>query len=267
MIWNEHIKPFKIWGQLYFVGTVSASSHLIATEEGLILLDTGYQESLYLLINNIWELGFSPYDIKYILHTHGHIDHMGATRALVELTGAKTFIGEQDKDYVNGKLPLSYAEELGMEFKEVFEPDVLLHDEDVIELGGVKITCVATPGHTPGAMTYFFDVTEQGTTYRAALHGGMGVNTMGAWYLDKYKLSYKCRENFMMAMDRLNKEQVDIFLGNHQQHSTTLIKKRMLDNGYKTAFVRPEEWQSYNEFCKNNLGNMIREEERANSCV
>ena len=260
MVWDGYVKPFQIFGNLYFVGTEPASTHLIDTGDGLILIDTGYQHSLYLLINNIWELGFSPYDIKYLIHTHGHIDHMGATRALVELTGAKTFIGAPDRDYVNGKLPLTYAAELNMNFQEVFEPDVLLNDGDIIRLGNTEIVCVATPGHTPGTMSYFFDVTYGVETFRAGLHGGMGVNTLSAEYLNKYHLPFSLRDDFKNSMLRLNKEKVDIFLGNHMQHNNTLLKYQEIQKGNNKAFVNQNEWKPYNLWCIENLQNMVNEE-------
>lgn len=262
MVWDGYVKPFKIFGNLYFVGTEPASTHLIDTGDGLILIDTGYQHSLYLLINNIWELGFSPYDIKYLIHTHGHIDHFGATRALVELTGAKTVIGRPDEDYANGKLDLSYAKELGMEFKETFLPDILIDDGDIIRLGNTEILCVATPGHTPGAMSFFFDVKEGDEVFRAGLHGGMGINTMAASFLDKYNLSYECRDDFLKSMDNLNKHNVDIFLGNHMQQNHTLEKRKKVISGDKYAFVNKSEWADCNEFCKENLLNMISKENK-----
>lgn len=261
MVWDGYVKPFKIFGNLYFIGTEPASTHLIDTGDGLILIDTGYQHSLYLVLNNIWELGFSPYDIKYLVHTHGHIDHIGGTAALVKLTGAKTFIGEKDKDYVNGKLDLTYAKELNMSFKETFEPDVVLNDGDIIKLGNTEITCVATPGHTPGAMSFFFDVTDGKETFRAGLHGGMGINTMAASFLDKYNLSYECRDEFLKAMDRLNEEKVDIFLGNHMQHNHTLEKYEKILKGNKKAFVNSDEWKPFNLWCIENFKNMIKDEE------
>ncbi len=95
-------KTFKIFGNLYFVGTVPASTHLIDTGEGLIVIDPGYPQSLYLIINNICELGFRIKDMKYIVITYGHYDHLAATKALVGLTGAKTFIGKEDVTYANG---------------------------------------------------------------------------------------------------------------------------------------------------------------------
>lgn len=261
MVWDGYVKPFKMFGNLYFVGTVPASTHLIDTGDGLILIDTGYQHSLYLVLNNIWELGFSPYDIKYLVHTHGHIDHFGATRALVELTGAKTFLGKPDEEYANGKLDLSFAKELGMEFKETFQPDVLLEDGDKICLGNTEITCIATPGHTPGAMSFFFDVTDGNETFRAGLHGGMGTNTLEAEFLKKYALPFSLRDDFKNSMLRLNKEKVDIFLGNHMQHNNTLGKREKVISGDKYAFVNPKEWQPYNLWCIANLEKMVMSEE------
>lgn len=259
--WKGYVKPFRLWGNLYFVGTEPASTHIIDTGEGLIMLDSGYQQSLYLVLHNMHLLGLNPYDLKYIIHTHGHIDHFGGTKALVELTGAKTFLGRPDKDYANGKLDLSYAKELGMEFSETFEPDVLIEDGDTIELGNTKIRAVATPGHTPGAMTYFFDVTDGERTFRAGLHGGMGINTMCREFLDKYNLPYTLRDDFKKSMLRLNEEKVDIFLGNHMQHNDTLGKAKRMEDGETDAFINSEEWYKYNLWCIENLNSMIDKED------
>lgn len=258
--WKGYTTPFRIWGNLYFVGTEPASTHIVDTGDGLIMFDSGYQHSLYQVIHNMHLLGLNPQDVKYILHTHGHIDHMGATRALVELTGCKTAIGEADREYVNGMLNLSYADELGMEFHETFEPDILLHDGDEIVLGNTTVRAMATPGHTPGAMSYYFDVTDGEKIYRAGLHGGMGINTMCREFLDKYNLSYDCREQFIAAMDRLAGEKVDIFLGNHMQHNNTLEKYRRICEGNKEAFVDSCEWGAYVVWAKQNLLNMMGRE-------
>ncbi len=260
--WNGYVKPFQIWGNLYFVGTEPASTHIIDTGDGLIMLDSGYQQSLYLVIHNMHLLGLNPLDLKYIIHTHGHIDHFGATRALVSLTGAKTFLGAPDREYANGKLDLSCAKELGMEFTETFEPDVLINDGDIIELGNTKINTVSTPGHTPGAMSYFFDATDGAETFRVGLHGGMGINTLCREFLDKYNLSYTLREDFVNSMLRLNEEKVDIFLGNHMQHNNTIEKAKMLNEGNRYAFVNSDEWNAYNLWCISNLKNMIEQEEK-----
>ena len=252
--------PVNMFGNLYFVGTKPASTHVVDTGEGLIVFDTGYQYSLYVVIDNMYRMGLKLADVKYIFLTHGHIDHLGGAKALRDLTGAKIALGAEDREYANGKLDLSYAKELGMVFKETFEPDILLHDRDEITLGETTVRAVATPGHTPGAMSFFFDVTDGKETFRVGLHGGMGINTMCKDFLDKYSLPYSLREDFVKSMLRLNEEKVDIFLGNHMQHNKTESKAALLKAGNKYAYVDGREWQPYNLWCIENLNAMIERE-------
>lgn len=126
--WEGTFPPFRMYGNLYFVGTQPASVHIVDTGEGLCMLDTGYQHSLYIVLDNMYRMGLNPHDVKLILLTHGHIDHFGATRALRELTGAKIALGAADREYATGELDLSYAKELDMTYTETFDPDILLSD-------------------------------------------------------------------------------------------------------------------------------------------
>ena len=258
--WKGAFPPFRIFGNRFFVGTEPASTHVVDTGDGLIMFDSGYQHSLYLVLDSMYRLGLNPRDLKYIFHTHGHIDHLGATRALVELTGAKTVLGLADRQYANGELDLTYAKELKMEYTEFFEPDILWTDGDSMTIGNTTVTCVATPGHTPGALSYFFNVTDGVKTYRAGLHGGMGINTMCRSFLEKYNLPFSLREDFKKAMDRLTEEKVDIFLGNHMQHNHTPERYELLMAGDKEAFVHPEDWAEYAIWAKNNLIQMEQKE-------
>ncbi len=253
--------PFRIFGNLYFVGTHPASSHLIDTGDGLILLDSGYPQTLYLVLENIRTLGFSPCDLKYIIHSHGHYDHLGATRALVELTGAKTFIGRQDAAYANGKLDLTWARELGHEYYEQFEPDVLLEDGDRISRGNTEVLCLHTPGHTPGTMSYFFPVSDGIHIYRAGMHGGVGTNSMSKEFLDRYGLSYDCRKQFLDGLDRLKQEKVDIFIGNHVWNNDTRGKyERMREQSYN-SFINENDWLEFLKKSSDQLFAMIEKEE------
>ena len=257
--WEGSFEPVRIFGNLYFVGTVPASTHIIDTGDGLIMLDAGYLEAKDEIISNMEKLGLSVGDIKYILLTHGHVDHAGAARAIRELTGAKIAIGAADREYVNGENDLTYAREYEMTF-DFFEPDILLTDGDVITLGGTTVRAVATPGHTPGALSYFFDVTDGRETFHAGLHGGMGINTLSREYLNRYDLPYSLRADFVSGMERLAGERVDIFLGNHMQHNKTGEKADRVRAGDKYAFVNPDEWSPYCLWCIENLNNMIKRE-------
>jgi len=258
--WISYLEPFQIADNLYFVGCEAASSHLITTEEGHILIDTGYPQNLYLVIDAIYKLGFNPRDIKYILHSHGHYDHLGGTKALVELTGAKTYLGAGDVEYANGTVDLTWAKELGCEYYEAFEPDVIMHDGDVIRLGSTEIEVVETPGHTPGTVSFFFDVTYEGKIYRAGMHGGVGTNSMTTDFLQKYNLSTNCRQLFFEGLEKLKQKKVDVFLGNHVWNNQTLQKLERMKAGEHNPFINSEEWIPFLEQCRMNLENELKKE-------
>jgi len=263
--WEGYIKPFRIYGNVYFVGTRPASSHLIDTGDGLILLDSGYPQTLYLVMDSIRRLGFDPMDIRIILHSHGHYDHLGATRALAELTGAQTVISEADAPLANGSVDLTWAKELGADYYEAFEPDRLLRDGDVVELGSVSIKCLSAPGHTEGTMAFFFDVTENGKALRPGMHGGVGVNSLGRAFLDRYGLSYDCRERFLQGLDRLRREHVDITLGNHVHNNDTEGKGLLLEElraagSDENPFVDASFWPRFLDRCERNLRRMLEKE-------
>ena len=257
--WEGYMEPFRLWGNIYFVGTKPASTHVIDTGAGLIMIDPGYQHSLYLVLENMCKVGLDPMDIKYIVHTHGHIDHCGATRALVEMTGAKTFLGEADKDYVNGVLPLSCATELGLDL-ETFEADVLINDGDTITLGNTTLTAIATPGHTPGAMGFVFETEQDGRKLIAGIHGGAGIKSLSKHWLDKYNLPYSYRDDYFNTVEKLKKLKIDIYLGNHVGQNKTPAKYQQLMEGNKDAFVDPNGLAEFVENCRIRLLAQIEEE-------
>lgn len=255
--WEGYMEPFKIFGNLYFVGTRFVSSHVVDTGEGLILIDSQYPQCTYLLLENIRKVGLDPYDIKYILHSHGHYDHIGGTRALVELTGAKTVIGRPDRDYVNGTVDLTWAKELGYTYYEMFEPDILMDDGYVLELGNTKIRCVSTPGHTPGVMSFFFDVTDGKNTYTAAMFGGAGMNSMRLNFLDSYGLPHTLRDDFLASLEKVRGEHVDILIGNHPGDAQTAQKYERMKAGEENPFLDPTAWHRRLDYCRGQFDDMV----------
>ena len=226
------MKPFKIVGNVYFVGTYQASSHLIDTGDGLILIDTGYANTLYLLLESIWELGYKPQDIKYIVHSHWHGDHTAGTECLAELSGAKTVIGEHDRE------PLLKAG--------YFTPDITVADGDTLTLGNTTLRFLHTPGHTVGTVSIFFDTVENGKTYRVGTFGGAGANTLTPDHQSHYP---SCREDYLASIERLLKEEVDVFIGNHCWNNDTKGKAAVLAQGGENPFIDPNEWPKFLNFC------------------
>lgn len=234
--WEGQMAPIRILDNVYFVGTYQASSHLIDTGDGLILIDTGYARTLYLLIHSIHTLGFRPEDIKYIVLSHWHGDHAEATRQVVALSGAKTLIGRKDAEKA----------------KRFFDPDILLDDGDTLTLGNTTMTFLDTPGHTRGTVSMFFDAQEDGKTYRCGMFGGAGANTMV-----REKFDYDgCREDYRASVHRLQNEKVDVFLGNHTWNNDT-AGKAAKGTGKGNPFVDPALWHTFLTYCEKRLDEVI----------
>lgn len=244
--WRFHVEPFRVAGNLYYVGNSNVSAHLIDTGAGLILLDTGFPQTVYLLLESVRRLGFDPRDIAYILNCHGHYDHLGGTRAIVDLTGAETFLGEGDIEILTRRPELSWAPEYGVEFYEAFDVDHPLRGGEVISLGRTSIEVVHTPGHTPGTMSYFFEVIEGGRACTVGIHGGPGINTLSDDYLRQYGLPAGRRLDYMRSLERLKRKQVDIFIGAHPDQNQTL-RKRELMSAEVNPFVDPQAWPQFLE--------------------
>ncbi len=252
---KSDIKAFNMYGNLYFVGSTRVSVHIIKTEEGLVMIDTGYPDMCDQILDSMAELGFDPKDICAIFHSHGHIDHYGCTRELVALSGAKTYISRIDNEIVNGTYDLSWAKELNWERIEPFDCDVLIEDGDTFTFGSTKVRCVHTPGHTDGVMSYFINVSDGDEELIAGMFGGMGMNTMRAKYLDKNGFSYDCRDKFKESILKLRNEHVDIVMGNHPEGNNTVLKSLG-----EMSSVDPDEWQRHLDDGERSLKNTIAKE-------
>jgi len=167
--WSEDYEPFRIAGNLYYVGTYDLACYLIATPKGHILINTGLATSVPMIRAHVAALGFKFSDIKILLATHAHYDHVAGMAEIKKLTGAKMMINEKDapvladggsSDYVFG-----YK---GSTFEPV-KVDRLLHEHDTVKFGGMKIIVLHHPGHTKGACSFLFDVKDEHRSYRVLI--------------------------------------------------------------------------------------------------
>ena len=243
--WKFYLEPTKYTDDCYHIGSQNAPCWLIKSTDGLILIDTGLPQTLYQILLNLNKVGCDYRDIKHIIHSHGHIDHIGGTRALVELTGAKTYVGQGDVDMVKGLNQLQYTNEFNRPFEEPFSPDVAIKDLDEIIIGDKKFTFYETPGHTQGTLTMFFNVNENGKEYTAGMFGGAGLNTLSKQYLDKYGLPYSLREEFLKGIDRVYDMVPDVHIGNHLENSMHFEKLKRCSEEKINAFIDRTTWQSF----------------------
>ncbi len=238
--------PFRMAGNLYFVGTYKASSHLIDTGDGLILLDVGFEETADVVIESLETLGFSVSDVKLILLSHGHGDHSEGAKKIADVSGAKIYMFREDVRYLNGK----------------FLPDFYFADNQIIKLGNTEILCLHTPGHTAGTASFFFNVTVDGKVYRAGTFGGASANQLRKPFLDARAIPYRMRGVFLESIERLRREKVDIFIGNHSWQNKTRENYEIMCTTGENPFIDGSKWLEFLDSCEAHLESVIEEEKR-----
>jgi metallo-beta-lactamase class B len=164
--WVKPYRPFRIAGNLYYVGTDELACFLITTPKGHILINTGAPGSAPLIYSSIAALGFNFSDIKILLATHAHLDHVGSMAEIKKITGAKMMIEANDAPILadGGSSDYEFGGK-GILFEPV-KADSLLHDRDTIKFGGMQIIVLHHPGHTKGACSFLFDVKDEHRSYR-----------------------------------------------------------------------------------------------------
>ncbi len=255
-----YIEPGRVFGNIYFVGTRAASTHIIDTGAGLIMIDPGMPESLSLLIENMNSLGFSERDVKIILLSHGHYDHAGAVKEIKALCSATVCVGRGDEKMVTGEEDTALSPDPEYREKYSFVPDKLIDDGDMVSLGNTEITCLSTPGHSDGTLSFFFRVNSGDKEYVAGMFGGAGTNTLTASHISDSTLLFEKRKDFLESIERLSEIPVDIFLGNHIGNNNTEQKLLRVKKGEEYAFFAPDEWQEFLKARKMRLRRIIKEE-------
>ena len=258
--WTYGITAFRVFGNLYFVGNRDGASWLVDTGEGLVLFDTNYPHTCAMLVDSIYSLGFNPRNILAIFHTHGHFDHFGATSYLQALSGCKTYLGEADIELFHSRPELTHVDDALYSYLVPFEPDAAVHDGDTFRFGCLSIRASACPGHSPGTMSYFFDVTDGSQTYTAGLHGGAGFNTLCWEYVQTHKVNW--RRDFLNSIKKMETEHVDIFLGNHtpQNH---LLEKLEVSTEACNPFINSGDWIDFLDGLRRQYAEMVQEEQEA----
>ncbi len=172
--WAKGIEPFRIAGKLYYVGGFNIAAYLVATSDGLILIDTGPREMAPVIRSGIVKLGFRIEDVKLLLISHAHWDHVEGLAAMQRDTGAKVLVMEAEVPAVRAGRDLSGYSEPGWEPVAV---DRVLHDREEVTLGDTTLRALWTPGHTKGTTTWTLDVHDQGRRYNVVVIGAIAANT------------------------------------------------------------------------------------------
>jgi metallo-beta-lactamase class B len=209
---SEAVEPFRILGNIYYVGASNLASYLITSPQGHFLLDTGVQGMTDDIKRNVEALGFRMSDIKIILSSHAHFDHIQGHAIMQRMTGAQVFALEADADALEAGKDLS---PLGFEGWEPVKVDRRLQDSEAIHLGEVTLTPIWAPGHSPGCTTWSMDTQDSAETLRVVFFGCNGPND-GVQLINNPRFPTLV-EDALFGFDNMAKLHADIYLTGHPQ--------------------------------------------------
>jgi metallo-beta-lactamase class B len=240
---NQPVAPFRIMGNLYYVGASDITSFLIVTPKGNILLDGGFAETVPQIQANVKTLGFRLEDTKFLLNSQAHYDHTGGLASLKKLTGAQMVASE-------GDAPMLEAGGHGDPYfgdKYVFQPvhvDRRLRNGDTVSLGGTVMTAEVTPGHTKGCTTWTMTVADAGKSYHVVFVCSTTV-LPDIRLIDNTQYPDIARD-FEYTFRRLRQIPCDVFLGSHGRFFDLLGKIERLRRGDKpNPFIDPDGYSKY----------------------
>ena len=230
---NAPFPPFRIAGNLYYVGTADLASYLIVTPRGNILINSDLESTVPILQANIRKLGFKFEDTKILLISHAHGDHDAATRLVEKQTGAKLMVMDADVA----------QEESTARGRPGAKVDRVLHDRDTVELGGVTLTAVLTPGHTPGCTTWTMKVKDGARTLDVVIVGSPNVNP--GYVLVGNKNYPHIAQDYEKTFAVLKSLPCDVFLGAHGAYFGLKAKYEKMRSGGANPFIDPEGYKAY----------------------
>jgi metallo-beta-lactamase class B len=237
--WTEPFPPFKIAGNLYYVGTRGLASYLVATPEGHILINSNLEATVPMVRDGIEKLGFKFTDVRILLISHAHWDHDAGSAKIKELTGAKYMVMEGDVPVVEsgGKADFHYASDPAARYAPA-KVDRVLRDGDEVRLGGAALVAHLTPGHTKGCTTWALKVADGGKSYDAVIVGSPNVNP-GYKLVDNPKYP-QIAADYGKMFQVLKALPCDIFLGAHGAYFDMESKHARYRQLGTAAFVDPQ---------------------------
>ncbi len=225
--WKMAVRSFRVSPRTWYVsGQTWVGCYLIDTGDGCILLDTAIPESLYMLVDGIYQSGHTPSDIKAIFLSHAHFDHIGGAAAMKALTGAPIYMSEADTKFM-AECPKETMVLDPDSHPQMFTVDQFYHDDAPIRMGDIEVRTVLTPGHTIGCTSFFWKEKNPATgdVYTVAMHGGVGANTMNdRYYATSAYLTPDLRDRFIADAPKLSAMHVDIALPSHPNQIEILDK-------------------------------------------
>ena len=236
--------PFRIAGNLYYVGSKESATYLVTTAQGHILINSNVEANVPMIRAGVESFGFKFSDIKILLISHAHWDHNAASDTIKKLTGAKYMVMEGDVSAVEsgGKTDFHY----GNEPTALYPPtkvDRVLRDGDEVKLEDVVLTARLTPGHTKGCTTWTMKVKDDSKIRDVVIVGSPNVNP--GYKLVDNTLYPGIAADYEKTFQVLKSLPCDYFLGAHGSYYDMETKYKQLKAGVSTAFIDPQGYKNY----------------------
>lgn len=233
--WSEPTAPFRVIGNVYYVGSAGISAWLITSPRGHILLDAGVPDFSERVEANIRTLGFRLRDVKILLHSHAHMDHVGGMARIRRATGARLFSSAGDRDALERGVYIGSEEVAILRFPAV-RVDSVIPDGARITLGGDTLTAHHTPGHTAGGTTWTMPVTIDGVRHTVIFLCSLSVAANRLVPQPQYP---GIVEDYRRTFARLKGMQGDVVLAAHAEQFDLPAKRARLLPGAPNPFIVP----------------------------
>jgi metallo-beta-lactamase class B len=242
--WTEPHAPFKIAGNLYYVGSKGLATYLITTPQGHILINSDLEANVPMIRTSVEQLGFKFTDIKILLISHAHWDHNAGSAAIKAQTGARYMVMDADVPVVEsgGKTDFQYGRSPGSLYPPT-KVDRVLHDGDEVKLGDAVLVAHLTPGHTKGCTTWTMKVQDAAKTYDVVIVGSPNVNA--GYKLVNNEAYPQIAADYERMFRVLKTLPCDIFLGAHGDYYGMEAKYARLKPGAPSPFVDPDGYRKY----------------------
>ena len=233
---NSAFPAHRVIGNVYYVGTADYASFLITSDQGHILINPDFEDSVPLIQRSVEKSGFRFQDIKIILISHAHGDHCAGAARAKELTGAQVMVMDADVNVMETATggPRSFPP---------VKVSRVLHDKDEVRLGGNTLVAHLTPGHTKGCTTWALKTEDSGKPYDVVIVGSIGVNNANS--LVNNSAYPNIVDDYQRAFRTLKALPCDVFLASHGVFYGLKEKYAKTASGGANPFVDPNGLQAH----------------------
>lgn len=233
--YSAPVTPFRIAGNVFYIGTKGLSAYLIVTPEGAILLDGTTAENVPLIERNITAVGIQLSDVKLLISDHAHYDHVAALAQIKRDTGARFLASAGDRWALEHGTPRGDTNYRPTSFPAI-RVDGLVADGQIVRLGGTALTAHLTPGHTPGCTSWSMTVREDGQERRVLFLCSI---TVAGNTLVGNRAYPGIAADYRTTFAKLDRTRADILLTSHPEMADIIGKQARRNAGDRDAFVNP----------------------------